>query len=200
MNKEQVKPIELRIDDFQHHMLEVEILKHKEAYGYNYAPLETIIPTILPILKKYGIGYNHRTDIHDATGQNIVITRVFSLDNVEDFVQCKTLIDKEAKLAKMNQFMVEGSAITYFRRYHLVTILGLLTDEDNDAGGGRQTGRSVESNASRVGPDYVDIFSKLIEKGKTENQVKNSFENYKKQMSNEQIEAVEKLLKDKYGN
>ena len=32
----------------------------------------------------------------------------------------------------MNQFQVTGSAITYYRRYSLSAILGLVTDIDND--------------------------------------------------------------------
>ena len=35
----------------------------------------------------------------------------------------------------MNDFQVLGSQITYLRRYALSSILGLVTDEDNDAHG-----------------------------------------------------------------
>ena len=35
----------------------------------------------------------------------------------------------------MNDFQVLGSAITYLRRYAISSMLGLVTDKDNDASG-----------------------------------------------------------------
>ena len=39
----------------------------------------------------------------------------------------------------MNDFQVYGSAITYFRRYALSSILGIVTDKDIDAHGKQET-------------------------------------------------------------
>jgi len=38
----------------------------------------------------------------------------------------------------MNDFQVLGSAITYIRRYALSSILGIITDKDNDGAGKQQ--------------------------------------------------------------
>jgi len=51
-----------RLNDFQEEMLDVEILKSKEGYGYSYADLPAVLDIVFPIMKKHGIGYFHLTD------------------------------------------------------------------------------------------------------------------------------------------
>jgi hypothetical protein len=42
---------------------------------------------------------------------------------------------KDVALKGMNEFQVYGSQLTYFRRYALSSILGIVTDKDTDASG-----------------------------------------------------------------
>lgn len=190
-----------RIMLFQHEMENVEILKATEAYGYYYATLQDILKVINPVLRKHKIWYSHKTSYETSVGCNVLITSVYCVEDPHDCVVSKTLIDKEATLAKMNRFMTEGSAITYFRRYHLTTMLGLVTDEDTDAGGKRvqKGGRSVEAASTAQKVDFVAIFTKQAQT-KTKEQFAKTFEAYKSQMENEDIEAVTKIMIDKYGN
>jgi len=51
-------------------------------------------------------------------------------------------IPQGVQLKGMNDFQVLGSAITYARRYSLSMMLGIVTDEDNDASG-IQTNKST---------------------------------------------------------
>lgn len=193
-----------RITAFQETMVDVEILKSKEAYGYFYADLPAIIKVITPLLKQHGIGYYHRTDFDDVTKNNIVETVLFNRDNAADILSSRTLIDGSVTLAKMNKFMVEGSAITYFRRYHLVTMLGLLTDEDSDAGGKKPTkqspGRSVEATSKEPEAiDYVKIFENLV-KNKDKKGAEKTFAMYKPQLSVDQHKKIEIIIKEAYAN
>ena len=190
-----------RIREFQEDMENVEILKSTEAYGYYYANLDNILTVIHPILKKHKIWYTHKTSYEVSVKCNVLETVVYCVDDVQDNFRSCTLIDNEATLAKMNRFMTEGSAITYFRRYHLTTMLGLVTDEDTDAGGKRvkSGGRSVESRGAEKSVDFVDIFTKQAAT-KTHAQITKTFDAYKSQMSNDDIKAVEKIIKDKYEN
>lgn len=193
-----------RINDFKKSMDGVEILKSTAAYGYNYADLDSIHKVIDPILRKNLIGIFHKASYSEALNCNKLTTLIYCIDDPEDAVYSETLIDKDATLAKMNKFMVEGSAMTYFRRYHIVTMLGLLADEDTDAGGKRfdskSKGRSVESNATAESTiDFKAIFTKQAET-KTQAQFVKTFDAYKSQMTNEDIEAVTKIMTDKYGN
>ncbi len=100
--------------------------------------------------------------------------------------------------------MVEGSGITYFRRYHMTTLLGLTTDEDTDAAGKKvdpkqgNTGRSVESTtSSESGPNFLNVFENLL-KTKTEVQINKTFNVYKSQMNKEEILAVNELINKKF--
>lgn len=203
MNDE-TKSLRRRITAFQEDMLNVEILKTKEAFGYHYADLPNIIEVITPLLKRHGIGYVHYNSYHEVLAKNVVITEVFNVDNESDVIESHTLIDDKAVLAKMNRFMTEGSAITYFRRYHLTTILGLTTDEDSDAGGKRPTkqkpGRSVEASSEHE-VDYVEIFKNIIANNPEDKGVKanKTLELYKKSISNEDIAKITRLIQEAYG-
>ena len=193
-----------RLNNFQEEMLDVEILKSKEGYGYSYADLPAVLDIVFPIMKKHGIGYFHLTDFDSASGKNIVITTMYNLNLQSDCQTSRSLIDGAVTLAKMNKFMVEGSAITYFRRYHLTTMLGLTTDEDSDAGGKKPTkqapGRSVEANATATNEiDYISIFENFV-KNKTKDKVIKSFELYKAQLTPEQVTKIESIIKKAYDN
>lgn len=202
------KPLDVRISELQDEG--VEMLKTKKAYGYNYAPLESIMPVLKPVLKKFGIGFNHRTGYCLESRQNYLETKLFCLDNVKDFMLSRTNIDEKVKLAKMNEFMVLGSAMTYFRRYHLVVMLGLLADEDNDAGGAipdkddnkvKPKGRSVEANATNNNEiNFVPIFDNLMKNGKTKKEVETTLSNYKSQMKIEDYGKIKDLINKFYEN
>lgn len=102
---------------------------HKDTSGYNYtyADLPKIISTIMPLLQKHNLCFSQpimgtqlRTIIyHTETGE--------SLESITDI----PVID----LSKMNRYQSFGSGITYYRRYALSSILGIVTDKDNDASG-----------------------------------------------------------------
>lgn len=194
-----------QIREFQIEMEGVEILKTTEAYGYYYATLQDIEKIIKPVLRKHGIWYNHSTGYEITLGQNYLRTIFYLIDKEEESVSIRTLIDKEAKVGGMNRFMIEGAAITYFKRYHITTILGLTTDEDTDAGGKRvvkkdnkPTGRSIEAQ-SNSGPNFIEVFKGLLE-SKSKDQINKTFAAYKPQMNNDQIKEVQKLINEKHGN
>ena len=212
-------PLAVRLMNFQDE--DIEIIKSKKAYGYNYAPLDVILPLIKPYLKKHGIGYYHNTFIkpHEENGiisdKQHLKTTFFNTDNVDDKIECDTMINEKVALSKMNEFMVIGSAITYFRRYHIVTVLGLTTDEDSDAGGAQpknnekavdskgeskiieKQGRSVESATTENTVDYVAIFTNAT-KSKNETQVNKMLDMYSKNMSAIMLKTVKEILVKAY--
>jgi len=185
---------------FQQDMEGVEIIKNTKAYGYNYATLKDILDIITPVLRKHKIWYSHSTNFNENSKNNNLTTIVYCVDDEEQSVRCHTDIDGETKLGGMNRFMVEGSAITYFRRYHLVTILGLTTDEDSDAGGKKVSngGRSVEAKSEATKADFIAVFTKQS-KTKNKAQFEKTFNAYKAQMEDEDIVAITKIMKDTYG-
>ncbi len=94
---------------------------------YSYASLNDILNVINPLLKKHKLGFTQ------PINGNIIKTILFheSGEVLESEIEVPTGI----QLQGMNHFQVMGSAITYLRRYALSSILGIVTDKDNDANG-----------------------------------------------------------------
>ncbi len=104
------------------------IHKGTKGYGYSYADLPTILTTINPLLKKHGLGF---TQLLNGNCINTVVFHCESGATIESAVD----VPDDVILKGMNKFQVVGSAITYYRRYSLSSILGLVTDVDADATG-----------------------------------------------------------------
>jgi hypothetical protein len=112
--------------DFQQ---EVPVIhKGTSGYGYSYADLPAIFEIINPLMKKHGLGF------YQAVNGTNIETTVFHVESGEE-IKSSTCIPQGVQLAKMNEFQVLGSAITYIRRYALSSMLGLVTDKDTDASG-----------------------------------------------------------------
>jgi hypothetical protein len=111
--------------DFQQ---EVPVIhKGTQGYGYSYADLPKIFEVINPLLQKHGLGFTQLIN-----GQQIV-TVLFHCESGES-IESKTDIPM-IQLKGMNDYQSFGSGITYYRRYCLSTILGIVTDKDTDASG-----------------------------------------------------------------
>ena len=123
-----MKNIYKALAEFQN---EVPVI-HEDTKGYNYtyANLNTIFDTIKPLLKKHGLSF---TQLLDGKNLKTVLFHIESGETLEGSVEIET----DVKLASMNHYQVFGSAITYFRRYSLSCLLGLITDKDVDVKGDR---------------------------------------------------------------
>lgn len=140
-----MKNIYKALADFQQEV--PVILKDTSGYGYKYADLPAIIEVINPLLKKNGLGF------YQAINGTKIKTVVFHTETAEQIesetdMPFDTLIyeevtktDKKGNEYKvsqlkgfegMNRAQAIGSLITYFRRYSLSSILGLVTDKDTD--------------------------------------------------------------------
>ena len=104
------------------------IYKNSTGYGYKFSDLGEINDIIKPLLTKNGLGY-----VQPLDGESLK-TIIFHVESGES-IESSVLIPQHVQLAKMNEFQVLGSAITYLRRYSLSSMLGLITDEDADAAG-----------------------------------------------------------------
>lgn len=130
------------------------IHKTTEGYGYTYADLSAIYKELLPLMKKHNLGF-----IQPIVGTNLK-TKIFHTEDesalpVEEIAE----IPQGVELRGMNTFQVYGSAITYFRRYCLSSMLGLITDKDIDASG-TQTKKPIKKlklHTSKMG----DVIKKL---------------------------------------
>lgn len=106
------------------------IPKMKKGYGYNYAELSKTVELIKPHLKKHQLGYTQLLE-----GENELTTVVFHYPTKEE-ITSKVTMPKGLILKDMNEYQTDGARNTYYKRYVLLGILGVMTeDEDIDAGG-----------------------------------------------------------------
>ena len=105
------------------------IEKSKTGYGYKYAELSTIIETIRPILKKHKLGFTQH-----MLGSDVLRTIVFHFESGE-YIQTDTKIPSGVELKGMNLFQTDGAKYTYYKRYCITSILGIVSDDDIDARG-----------------------------------------------------------------
>lgn len=121
------------------------IFKDSSGYNYNYADLPTVFETINPLLKKHGMGF------YQAVNGTKIKTVVFHIESGET-IESETDIPQGVQLNKMNDFQVLGSGITYLRRYTLSSILGLVTDKDEDMAGKQKKTESIDT-APKLTPE-----------------------------------------------
>ena len=121
-----------------------------KGYGYTYANLTQILNTINPLLKKHGLGF---TQLLNGNCINTVVFHCESGATIESSVD----VPDDVILKGMNKFQVVGSAITYYRRYSLSSILGLVTDVDADATGKELMTDAKFEKAKGFKLDHLDI-------------------------------------------
>lgn len=104
------------------------IAKNKQAYGYKYATLDSLIDMLRDVLPKHGLWFTQMPT--RAEGESVLTTRVFheSGEWLEDSI---LMTDTELQ-GKANDTQKLGASITYFRRYVLSSIFGVSADEDVD--------------------------------------------------------------------
>ncbi len=127
------------------------ILKDTTGHNYKYADLPAIFKEINPLMAKYGMGFYQAVN-----GKNLK-TVVFHIDSGESIesdteMPFESLVYEEVKKTNpktkeeytasvikgfeaMNRAQAIGSLITYFRRYAISSMLGLVTDKDTDGTG-----------------------------------------------------------------
>lgn len=151
---------------FQGELLNIELnssvkvaTKSGGSYSFEYATLGQILNTIRPLLSKHELSFTQvmdshamRTFIRHSSGREIVS---------EVKIPSLTSINKDGLEVSMTAQEI-GSVITYFRRYGLVTALGLVAEDDDD--GNIATGNTVESKVTKPATFNKGI---LLSDGKT---------------------------------
>lgn len=148
--------------DFQQEVPTIH--KGTQGYGYSYSDLPAIFKVINPLLQKHGLGFTQCIDSED--GQNYLATIIFHAESGEQ-IQSTTLIPY-VPLKGMNDFQSFGSGVTYFRRYALASMLGLVTDKDTDASG--------EQTKQPISDDRFNKAIEAIKQGKAKKTDLNKFE------------------------
>lgn len=149
-------------------------------YSYSYAPLEELVPLLLPLLAEHGLAYSAVPDMHEGV-----------------FVLRASLLHESGEVREGNYPLVDpksspqsiGSAITYARRYALTALTGVAPGGEDDDGAKAETAVKTEAaapkgdtpetlspreeitemiHASVITPDEANEHMKSVSKGKTE--------------------------------
>lgn len=151
-----MKELYKALADFQQEI--APIYKGTTGYGYKYADWGEILKVINPLLKKHGLGF---TQPLNGTSVKTIVFHVESGESIESEFE----IPQGIELKGMNAFQVLGSGITYLRRYSLSSALGLVTDEDADAGGeqvSKPKGKYIPSSKDPATDDQRSIMGNLL--------------------------------------
>lgn len=152
------------------------IAKSKQAYGYKYATLDSLIDMLREVLPKHGLWFTQIPTRSEE--ESVLTTRVFheSGEWLEDSI---LMTDTELQ-GKANDTQKLGASITYFRRYVLSSIFGVSADEDVDgnlASKERPQQARPQSTAQKI--DSKTYLKKeireRIDQGATENSVLEDF-------------------------
>lgn len=101
-------------------------IRTKSGYNikYNYTDLATIMKQIRPLLLKCGLSVSHAICTNEANHRFLVTTLMHSSGQ---WMRSNMIIEQCSDEKSL------GAKITYYRRYALSALLGLVTDDDVDA-------------------------------------------------------------------
>ena len=145
------------LSDFQEECPAIN--KGAKGYGYKYADLPSIMEVINPLLKK------HKLVISQPLDGRAIMTKLVHIPTGEtEFSRIE--IPEGVSLKGMNQFQVDGSAITYYRRYALSSLLGIVTDDDTDAAGKQVTKQPTIAVKRNITKNSKAAFQRCVERYK----------------------------------
>ena len=108
--------------------------KNSDGYNYKYTTLDSMWKTILPLMEKHGLAWTcvSSMDILGGTADGMggqlaetMTVKVYNTDDPSDSVQ-NTYMFPAVNPQKV------GSYETYYRRYALTKILGVVSGDDDD--------------------------------------------------------------------
>ena len=110
-------------------------VKNIEGFGYTYTGLPEILKTITPILRKHGLMLIQGNITSETTiGVRTILRHIETGEELSS-----KFVTPMVELKGMNLYQSAGSAITYARRYDLSTLLGIISEKDDDGGTGKPT-------------------------------------------------------------
>ena len=101
-----------------------------KGYGYDYVPLNKIIDTLKGVLPKYGLAYI-QLPFGGQSGNTVGLSTRIVHESGEWIEETAEFPVTDMK--GVNATQKAGAAITYFRRYALLSAFGITGDKDVDA-------------------------------------------------------------------
>lgn len=100
------------------------VVKIHQGHGFKYANISDVLDMVRPILSRHGIAV-----MQPFTDREMVTILAHASGEEREF-RCPMVMDATSR---MNASQKVGAGVTYFRRYHLCSILGIATEDEMDA-------------------------------------------------------------------
>lgn len=104
-----------------------DVRSSKGSYSYRYASLDEIARTIRPVLAEHGLSYTHDGEVGERA-----VTVTCTLRHVAGGTRTATFTGPIDTSGGKNPIQQVASARSYGRRYTLIDVLGLTTEDDDD--------------------------------------------------------------------
>lgn len=132
-------------------------------YKSKYSTLDNVINTIKPVLAKYGLSYIQSPSTSDD-GLHIGTTTLLMHESGE-WIESDAITLPAYKLGKdsvkVYDAQAAGIAITYSRRYSLSSVLGISSEDDDDANG---IIHESGSGGKPISPKQVGLIKSQVKK------------------------------------
>ena len=116
--------IQRKLFEFRKQAVAVKKNAKNPFFKSNYADINSVIDSINPILDELGIVFTQCPNFID--GVDVLTTRISIADDPNEFIESNVrLLLPSADMQKL------GSAITYARRYALISMFALETEDDD---------------------------------------------------------------------
>ena len=141
--------------DFRSKVDSVERTSKNEFLNYHYANINNIIDTIKPVLYELRMGYVQSVQYVD--GIDLLNTRIFLVDHPEEYIESniRLIMTKE-------DCQQLGSAITYNRRYALISAFSLEVEDDD----GERVVRGKQKTPTQKRNSHFNEIKEKIDKAK----------------------------------
>jgi len=168
--------------------------KKKKGYNFKYADLSDIWDAIRKPLTDNGFSIVQL--VQSEEGKNYIVTKLFHISG--ECIESKTLIEFTAK-----KHQDVGSSITYYRRYALSAMLGIVSDEDVDDKLDKQE-EVYQESYKKISQEQLMVIENLIN---GHNDIRqrmlkrfNSLQNIDKKDFESVVNSIHKLINDKKNN
>ena len=143
MRSESIKEIATALSNFQGKMTAVKKDSINPFYKSKYASLDTIWETIRKPLSENGLSVAQTMDVDND--KSVMETTLYHTSG--EWISGTQLVNPVK-----NDPQGLGSAITYARRYSLSAILGLVSDDDDDANTATKPAQEAKAPVNTVSP------------------------------------------------
>lgn len=179
MNKsESIKNIASALSKFQAEVTNPKNTQNNPFYNSKYAPLQDVLNLVRPLLSKYGLSVIQHPS---GDGVNISISTML-LHESGEWIEFEPLVLKADKATPQGA----GSAITYGRRYALSAVLGIASEDDDDANAYESVPKKQETPRTLSDAQIKRLYAIASSAGISNDQVKAAIrKDYKKDSATE---------------